>query len=129
MNFEDFLTDDILTEGKQMPLLKGGEPTDHWLHVIGAASRSVTRDRIRWAINREAIDSKYEEVEDKEKLLVDKAEEGEANDMAFALKLVTAWSFDKFSKSKLKQLLSANQGLSFLVIAFAYEQDGEREKK
>lgn len=129
LTLDDFMTNTNLSKPSKMVLCVDKVETDHFLLVVGAQSKQVTRARLTWGSEIKALNDAINDME----AGVDKAMrkiDGEfAINNAFALELVVGWSFDDYKVSKVAKILADNDGLSTAVIAHAFARETTLQKK
>jgi hypothetical protein len=129
LTLADFLTNTNLSQPSKMPLLIDDIETDHYLMVIGAQSKQVTRSRLIWGTETNKLNEELKTIKDDiEKGMVRLEKESHLNNL-FAVDLVVDWSFGDFNKEDFLNLLTENTGLANAVISHAFAKESTLAKK
>jgi hypothetical protein len=129
LTLEDFMTDTNLSTPSKMTLFSNKVKTDHYLSIVGAQSLQVTRARLTWGHKTQALTELLKSITDDIDRAVRRTTEESAISNAFALELITGWSFGDYKITKVSKLLSDNIGLADAVISFAFAKETTLAKK
>ena len=129
LTYDDFMTQDILSESVKMELMKGEEVTEHYLMVESPFLAKHARTKISWAVKNASIKEQSGLIEDEAEKIFTRDQLIEDVNIEFALTLISGWSFGEATTNRVKKILEQNTGLATLVINKGYSIEATRSKK